>query len=134
MNVLPPMPKFSMPYNYKNFQLFDLKNIKLSQITAKTNNTKNPIFFPSEETRDELVASGIKDLSLVGFKCCTKNSTFKFILSNGMETDGHDYYTTYTTRMIPKDQKIKKVQIFHSNNVRGFKFFDEKKALIIMIG
>ena len=81
-----------------------LKNIKLSQITAKTNNTKTPILFPSEETRNQLVASRLKDLSLVGFECFRfERSTFKFILSNGMKKDGNYDFKVFDTHMIPQD-------------------------------
>jgi hypothetical protein len=65
-----------------------LNNIKFSQITAKTNNSKNPILFPTKETREKLSAGHDTNLSLVGFECCEKGMPiFNFILSNGMKTD-----------------------------------------------
>ena len=115
--------------------VFSRPSIRLSQIVEPTD-SKNELFaFPSKATLEQLTASEVYDLKLAGFeRNGGQGSRFTFVLSNGIKTTGRDGGQSYAAHMMPHGMVTKKVQIYHSGNIFGFKFLDKWDVATFEIG
>jgi len=111
------------------FAKINLAARKFTQILCPSKHHETRVTIPTDDVLKELVKKNPENFWLSGVEC-NNHGEFNFMTSDGKRTKQMSEFPMQDVIFPEKIKETRTVEVYHTDVVRAFKFFDDKNSLI----